>query len=184
MKIYTKTGDSGQTSLFGGLRVDKDDVRVEAYGSVDEANSVLGLARSSTEDPALAGWLEDIQADLFSLGAELACPPEKQGKLGTPRIEADHVERLEALIDSLDNKLAPLKNFILPGGTIIAAQLHHARTVVRRAERRVQQMSKGITVRPMLLVYLNRLSDLLFVLARYENHRAQVQDVIWSPRAI
>lgn len=183
MKIYTKTGDSGQTSLYGGVRVDKDDVRVEAYGSVDETNSAIGLARSSTRDPALAGWLEDIQADLFTLGAELACPSEKLDKLAMPRIEAEHIERLEALIDSLDAKLAPLKNFILPGGTIIAAYLHHARTVARRAERRVQQLSKSTAVRPALLVYLNRLSDLLFVLARYENHTARAKDVIWSPRA-
>lgn len=183
MKIYTKTGDNGQTGLFGGARVDKDDVRVEAYGSVDEANSALGMARAFTAHSEIAAWLEEVQADLFALGAELACAPEKVGGHGLPRVDAVCVARLERLIDTVDPQLEPLKNFVLPGGTRAAAALHHARTVARRAERRVLTLHKLAEVSKDCLIYLNRLSDFLFVLARYDNHLANTQDIPWKPRA-
>lgn len=182
MKIYTKTGDEGRTGLFGGVRVDKDDDRVEAYGTVDEANAALGLARAASTHPEVAGWLAELQADLFSLGAELACAPESVHKLKMPRIDAERVQRLEALIDQIDPALEPLKNFVLPGGTPASAALHHARTVARRAERRTLTLSKRTSVSQDVLIYLNRLSDLLFVLARYENQRAKVADIAWKPR--
>lgn len=182
MKIYTKTGDDGRTGLFGGTRVDKDDVRVEAYGSVDETNSALGMARAATAHREIAEWLEEVQADLFALGAELACAPEKVGGLGLPRVDAPRIARLERLIDTLDTKLEPLKNFVLPGGTGAAAALHHARTVARRAERRVLTLHKLASVSEDCLIYLNRLSDFLFVLARYDNHLANTEDIPWKPR--
>ncbi len=179
MKIYTKTGDAGQTGLFGGVRVDKDDERVEAYGTVDEANAALGIARAASSSPELAAWLEELQSDLFSLGAELACAPGKAETLSMPRIDSARVERLEQLIDEIDARLKPLNTFVLPGGTAVAAALHLARTVARRAERRTYALSKSVTVSRDILVYLNRLSDLLFVLARHENAVAHVNDVPW-----
>lgn len=182
MKIYTKTGDAGQTGLFGGVRVDKDDQRVEAYGTVDETNAALGIARAASSSSELGAWLEELQTDLFSLGAELGCAPGKVENLGVPRIDGARVERLERLIDEIDGRLEPLTTFILPGGTTVAAALHHARTVARRAERRTYRLSKSVTVSRAILVYLNRLSDLLFVLARHENAVAGVSDVPWHPR--
>lgn len=182
MKIYTKTGDAGQTALFGGTRVDKHDARVEAYGSVDEANAAVGLARALGRCPDLGPWLEDIQSDLFAVGAELACPEEKLPKLSIPRIDASRIAQLEGLIDRIDPELPPLKNFVLPGGTQGAAALHQARTATRRAERRVTHLSQQSRVNPAIVVYLNRLSDLLFVLARYENSQAETPDVPWRPR--
>jgi cob(I)alamin adenosyltransferase len=183
MKIYTKTGDDGTTGLFGGARVGKDDALVEAYGTVDETNAALGLARSAGLPAALDGLLESIQKDLFVLGAELACVPGKQDKLKMDLIDDTHVAALEVAIDTHEAALEALKSFILPGGTPGAAALHFARTVCRRAERRALLASRGEGVRSELLVYLNRLSDLLFVLARRANHDAAVADVPWVARA-
>lgn len=182
MKIYTKTGDDGTTGLFGGERVAKTDLRVEAYGTVDEANSALGLARTTTASEAIAEWLEEVQADLLALGAELACSPGKLPALGTPRIDQKRVERLEQLMDSIDSRLEPLKNFILPGGTSAASALHHARAVSRRAERRVLELHGSQDVSLDIRLYLNRLSDLLFLLARYENSLSKTPDIAWRPR--
>jgi cob(I)alamin adenosyltransferase len=182
MKIYTKTGDGGTTGLFGGARVDKDDERVEAYGTVDEVNAVLGTARAASPPAELDLLLERVQADLFVVGAELATVPGNEGKLPMQLVSAEDCERLERAIDAMETKLAPLKSFILPGGSPAAAALHHARTVCRRAERRVLRASRTAAVRPEVLVYLNRLSDFLFVAARQTNHLAGIADVPWAPR--
>lgn len=194
MKIYTKTGDGGTTGLFGGARVDKDDERVEAYGTVDEVNAVLGTARAalrtapssesgpSVQSAELDALLEQVQADLFVVGAELATVPGKEDQLPMQLVSAADSERLERAIDAMELRLPPLTTFILPGGSPGAAALHHARTVCRRAERRVLRASRGATVRPEVLVYLNRLSDFLFVAARQANHAAAVTDVPWAPR--
>ncbi|HEY1694506.1 MAG TPA: cob(I)yrinic acid a,c-diamide adenosyltransferase [Polyangiaceae bacterium] len=181
MKLYTKTGDDGTTGLFGGGRVRKASARVEAYGTVDEANAVIGAARATPLDPVIDDVLAHVQEDLFTLGAELACVPGKEGKLGmTPLGEAD-VARLEKAIDEADAACAPLKSFVLPGGSAQAAALHVARTVARRAERAVLAMDDA-PARAELVVYLNRLSDLLFALARRANVVAGVPDVPWKPR--
>ena len=177
MKIYTRTGDTG---LFGGARVRKNDVRVEAYGSVDETNAALGVARTSGVGPDVDALLGRIQADLFTLGAELACVPDKVDRLRLPLLAPEHAAELEQLIDAAEDGLPPLASFVLPGGTAAAAALHLARTVCRRAERAVLGLPD---VRAELVVYLNRLSDLLFVLARQANHRAGVADVPWQGRA-
>lgn len=182
MKIYTKTGDDGTTGLFGGERVAKTDLRVEAYGTVDETNSALGLARATTASEAIAEWLEEVQADLFALGAELACAPAKLATLRTPRIDQNRIERLEQLMDLMDARLEPLKNFILPGGTLAAAAMHHARGVARRAERRVLELHDSHAVSLDIRLYLNRLSDFLFLLARYENSVSNTPDIAWKPR--
>lgn len=180
MKIYTKTGDAGETGLFGGTRVSKASDRVAAYGDVDELNSVLGLARVHPIDEARDALLATVQSELFDLGAELAARPGKD--TGVPKIEAAQVEALERAIDAAEAELTPLTTFILPGGSNGAAHLHHARTVCRRAERAVVTLATQDDVRPDVLRYLNRLSDLLFVLARLANHRAGVNDVPWVGR--
>jgi cob(I)alamin adenosyltransferase len=185
MKIYTRTGDGGETGLFGTrTRVPKDDPRVEAYGTVDELNCTLGAVRAALPptavlDPVLAG----VQSDLFAVGAELATPPSQEAKLAAHMQLAldERTAALEAEIDRLEAELPPLKAFILPAGTPPAAALHVARAVCRRAERRVVELSKSATVRPESLRYLNRLSDLLFVLARYANYREGVPDTPWRP---
>ncbi|HKP57827.1 MAG TPA: cob(I)yrinic acid a,c-diamide adenosyltransferase [Polyangiales bacterium] len=182
MKIYTKTGDRGQTALFGGARVSKASTRVSAYGDVDELNSHLGVVCAHTSDAKLAGRLREIQAELFSLGAELAKNPDKDVDLGVPGVAETDIERLERDIDTFETELTPLKTFILPGGSPSAAFLHVARTACRRAERAVVTLLDSEPVRPELLRYLNRLSDLLFVMARVANHRANVVDVPWLGR--
>lgn len=187
MKIYTRTGDRGETGLFGGQRVPKDHVRVDAYGEVDELNSVLGLAIVHLEaagEAELATGLRGIQADLFAVGANLATPaPEDGGRPSDyiPALEPTRAEDLERLIDAAEGELEPLKSFILPGGAPAAAALHLARTVCRRAERRVVALSHEAHVGAEYVVYLNRLSDLLFTLARLANRRAGVEDVPWIP---
>ncbi len=179
-RIYTRTGDRGETGLIGGRRVPKDHLRVEAYGAVDEVNASLGVVRAQTGDVELAALLDEIQHRLFDLGAELATPP---GVTETaPTVDAAEVERLEESIDRYQTSLPPLREFILPGGTSLAAALHVARTVCRRAERRVVTLAREETVRADLLRYLNRLSDLLFVLARVANQRAGRPDVIWAKK--
>lgn len=182
MKIYTKTGDAGQTGLFGGDRISKAHARVEAYGDVDELNSVLGIVRADLDlGTPFETLLEAIQSRLFDLGAELA---NERGKdLGIPLVDEDDVVAMEHAIDHAEGELAPLRTFVLPGGSKVAAHLHLARTVCRRAERRVVALlEQGATVRPEVLRYLNRLSDLLFVLARLANHRAKIADVPWVGR--
>ena len=178
MKIYTRTGDTGETGLLGGVRVRKHDLRIEAYGTVDELNAALGVVRAAQPSQRVDQILEHIQNELFGVGAELATPTSKGAHSG--RIEESHVARLEEMIDLCEADLPPLKNFILPGGCPTAAQLHFARTVCRRAERLVVELSENSPVSAQIIVYVNRLSDLLFVLARFENARAEVPDVKWN----
>jgi len=182
MKIYTKTGDDGTTGLFGGGRVKKASLRVDAYGTVDEVNATLGLARATGLGTFIDGVLAQVQVDLFTLGAELACVPGKEAKLSLPLLEEADAQRLERAIDEAETSLPPLQTFILPGGSHQAAALHLARTVCRRAERAVLAVDDA-TPRGVLVIYLNRLSDLLFVLARLANKDAGVSDVPWIPRA-
>lgn len=182
MKIYTKTGDRGQTGLFGGARVSKAHPRVDAYGDVDELNCAIGAARVHVSDARVDALLIEIQSELFALGAELARDPAKQVDLGIDVIEERNVQLLEAAIDELERDLAPLRNFILPGGSAEAALLHLARATCRRAERKLVALAEVETMRPELLRYVNRLSDLLFVMARHANFRAKVDDVPWQGR--
>lgn len=181
MKIYTKTGDEGETGLFGGGRVSKDHPRVTAYGDVDELNSVLGVVRATAPADFHDALVESIQRDLFAIGGHLATPdPDKvRAALEKANLSADAVERFEQVIDAADRELPPLRAFILPAGTPKAAALHHARTVCRRAERGVVRLSHVEEVPQLFIVYLNRLSDLLFALARLANHRAGAGDVTW-----
>ncbi len=185
MKIYTRRGDSGETSLFGGERVRKDAARVEAYGAVDELNATLGLATAELEHTDLIEHLRVIQASLFDLGGELATPDleqrEGRGK-GMPQVSERDVADLESWIDRLEAEVEPLRTFILPGGTRSAALLHLARTICRRAERRVVSLSDKEAVPPVLLHYLNRLSDLLFVMARVVNRRGGGVEPAWVGR--
>ena len=182
MKIYTRTGDAGETSLFGGGRVRKDAVRIEAYGMVDELNATLGMARAHLQaDDGLSSvdqLLRGIQSDLFVLGADLATPPE--ARTHPPRIAEAHVEALERAIDEHESDLPALKNFILPAGGAAASAFHFARTVARRAERSVVHAARSETLAPAAVVYLNRLSDLLFVLARWCAHRSGDGDEVWT----
>ena len=180
-KIYTRGGDKGATSLGDGSRVPKHALRVDAYGTVDEANAAIGLARLATDGEADA-MLARIQNDLFDLGADLCLPAGSRKGKGALRIVDSQVARLEAEIDSLNAELAPLDSFILPGGSRASANLHFARTVVRRAERLVAELGAAETVAAPALAYLNRLSDHLFVLARWLNDRGR-GDVLWTPGA-
>jgi len=179
MKIYTKTGDKGDTGLFGGARVSKASERVETYGEIDELNSVLGLVLTEPFDDELSALLTGVQSRLFDLGAELATAPNSQVALGIPLIGDEQVLALELAIDRAESELTPLKTFVLPGGSRAAAYLHLARTVCRRAERRMVALGESEEVRPEALRYLNRLSDALFVFARLANHRAAIADVPW-----
>ncbi len=181
MKIYTRTGDQGDTALFGGGRTSKDDPRVEAYGDVDELNAALGLARASELMPRIDEVLVPIQRDLFAIGALLATPDREKMKahLDKARIDDDRIAQLERAIDDGDRELEPLKAFIIPGGTPKAAALHLARTVCRRAERRVVALRRSGEVPDLVVIYLNRLSDLLFTLARVANRRAGTGEVTW-----
>ncbi|MDR6291694.1 cob(I)alamin adenosyltransferase [Inquilinus ginsengisoli] len=185
-RIYTRGGDAGQTSLVGGRRVDKHDLRVEAYGTVDEANAVIGLARLQTAQLPGEGeadaMLGRIQNDLFDLGADLATPEEKDPRYPPLRVTAGQVDRLEREIDAMNAVLAPLNSFVLPGGSAAAAHLHLARTVVRRAERLVSALMAAEAVNPEALKYANRLSDHLFVLSRHLNGDGE-KDVLWVPGA-
>jgi len=179
LKIYTKTGDLGETSLLGGTRVPKDHLRVAAYGDLDETNAALGAVRALAEEPP-ERLLFSIQKDLFAIGAQLADPTHKvAAKRTKATVAAAHVRRLEKAIDVREGSLPPLRSFVLPGGTPAAALLHQARTVCRRAERSVVTLAREADVDPRIIVYLNRLSDLLFVLARAENHRAGLAEDRW-----
>jgi cob(I)alamin adenosyltransferase len=179
VRIYTKTGDTGQTSLFGKVRISKADPRVDAYGEVDELNSCLGVARTQGVGSDLSAALEAIQRDLFAVGARLADPSDRiADRVSKAAVTDVQVVRLERLIDQLEMELPPLRKFVLPGGSPAGAMLHLARTVCRRAERRVIGLGAE-AVSPIVVVYLNRLSDLLFVMARVVNHRAATPEVEW-----
>jgi len=182
VKIYTKTGDDGTTGLFGGARVAKDDPRVEAYGTVDELNSVIGVARAAGPPAELEAVLVRVQEDLFVIGAELATVPGKEGKLPMRLVSDEDVRRLEEAIDRAEAELPPLANFVLPGGAPAGAGLHHARTVCRRAERCTLAASRVAPIRSEVMVYLNRLSDFLFVAARRANHLEHAPETPWAPR--
>ncbi len=181
MKIYTKTGDKGTTALFSGGRVSKTHLRVEAYGTVDELNSVLGVARAHQPATQMDEWLARIQHQLFNLGADLATPLDAKADW-VVRMDAETVAWLEETIDHMTEDLAPLRHFILPGGTLAAAQLHVARTVCRRAERLAVALTEHEPIGEHVLPYLNRLSDWLFVAARWENAQAGVDEDKWSAR--
>ncbi len=180
-KIYTRGGDGGKTSLGNGVRVAKHDLRVAAYGTVDEANAAIGLARLHG-DALTDGMLSRIQNDLFDLGADLCRPPSEEGEDTALRIDPSQVKRLEEEIDALNGMLKPLDSFILPGGTAMAAHLHLARTVVRRAERLTVELASIEEVGSAAIEYLNRLSDHLFVMSRYVNDQGKA-DVLWVPGA-
>jgi len=180
MTIYTKTGDTGDTSLFGGQRVPKDALRIEAYGTVDELNSMLGLALAEGPADEMRAALLEIQSQLFTLGADLATPRSVTRK-EIRRIEARDSTWLEKEIDRFDAALKPLRTFVLPGGSPLAARLHLARTICRRAERVVVRLSRNEDVGEGMTMYLNRLSDLLFVLARRANQDARVPEIPWKP---
>lgn len=180
-KIYTKTGDAGQTSLIGGTRVPKNHIRIEAYGTVDELNSWLGVISDAIKTLDKYDELKYIQDKLFVLGSELACDPGKEVKMNLPELKIEDIARLEASIDHMESTLPMLKNFVLPGGHPIASQLHIARCVCRRAERicvGMQEMNEPIDT--LLLQYLNRLSDYLFVLSRYVLHQLHGEERIWK----
>jgi cob(I)alamin adenosyltransferase len=179
MKIYTKTGDNGTTSLFSGGRVPKNHLRVEAYGTVDELNSTLGVVRAHEPHASTDDWLHTIQGHLFHLGADLATPLDSKADW-VVRMDADKVNWLEGRIDEMTAQLPELRSFILPGGAITAAHLHVARTVCRRAERLVVALQAHEPVGELVGVYLNRLSDFLFTLARWENMQRGVGDERWS----
>ncbi len=181
MKIYTKTGDKGETGLFGGERVPKDSLRIETYGTVDELNAVLGVVRSLKPHIKIEKILSKLQNELFILGSDLATPVANQNRI-IPRIKNSHAIGLEKIIDRLEMELEPLKTFILPGGSPSAAQLHFARTVCRRTERLAVQLSRHETIGDAIGVYLNRLSDLLFVLARYANFAEHHAEIKWIGR--
>jgi cob(I)alamin adenosyltransferase len=179
MKIYTKKGDSGNTSLFGGQRVSKSSKRIDAYGTVDELNSILGMATSFGLSEKGAEFIETVQQQLFILGADLATPASKDVRIN--RISHNEVEFLEKAIDEMEEELEPLKNFILPGGAQAGATLHFARTICRRAERITVECRHEEEISEVAIMYINRLSDFLFVLARFENKDAGDQETPWIP---
>lgn len=188
MKLYTKTGDDGGTGLFDGSRVRKDDWRVEAYGTIDELNAWVGLTVSTidalsdrTKFDAVRERLTRIQAELFTLGAELATPDESAKSKKIAHVAAEQSQRLEGWIDEAVAGVPPLKVFVLPGGSMLSAHLHGCRTVSRRAERRIVTLAARIKINPEIVIYLNRLSDLFFAWARLANHLAGIKDVPWTP---
>ncbi|HSR52033.1 MAG TPA: cob(I)yrinic acid a,c-diamide adenosyltransferase [Acidobacteriota bacterium] len=178
MKIYTKTGDRGQTALFSGERVAKDSLRVAAYGTLDELNSLLGVAASVSRSDVIQERIETLQNLLFNAGADMATTLDSKRKIG--RVDEDRCQLLEGWIDEMEEDLPPLKNFILPGGSPAASHLHMARSVCRRAERKLVTLMRREEMNPHLLIFLNRLSDLLFVMARYENIKGGGREVLWT----
>jgi cob(I)alamin adenosyltransferase len=182
-RIYTKTGDEGLTGLGGGQRVSKDSPRVSAYGTVDELNSQIGVALATGLSARLSGELTRIQNELFDLGSDLCWPSDDPRRARIPTVEARHVAALEALIDELNEVVGPLTNFLLPGGSAGAAQLHVARTICRRAERETVTLAHDEAIGEYVLAYLNRLSDALFVMARLENRERGVDEPLWRPGA-
>jgi cob(I)alamin adenosyltransferase len=182
-KIYTKTGDKGTTSLIGGTKVPKSHLRIEAYGTVDELNSHIGLCKDLLTDEPGRKTLQEIQDRLFTIGSSLACDPIKEPKMRIPDLKPSDVELLEKEIDRMNASMAPMKNFVLPGGHTIVSQLHIARCVCRRAERCCVRLElESLEVEPVILQYLNRLSDYLFVLSRYAGMQLKVPEIPWKPR--
>ena len=179
MPIYTRTGDRGETGLFGGHRVGKDHLRIAAYGAVDELNSFTGIARSQARDADILGELKKVQGGLFELGADLATPPDSEASKAK-RITPEHTKRIEAAIAVFEKELPELHTFILPGGSPLAASLHVCRAVCRRAERNVVALSKAGPINPDCITYLNRLSSLFFELARAANVRAHAAEEAWK----
>lgn len=182
-RVYTRSGDDGHTGLGGGQRVPKDALRIESYGTVNELNSVIGVALALGLDPLVAERLRVVQNDLFHLGADLCVLEEDKERMPGPRIEERHVRALEAWMDEMGEAMTPLTNFVLPGGSPGSAHLHVARTLCRRAERLVVRLAREEKTGAFVIPYLNRLSDALFVMARYENFRRGVSDVTWDSRA-
>lgn len=181
MKIYTKKGDQGKTSLFGGQQVPKSASRIAAYGTADELNSVIGMILTHTVSEKTTEMLKDLQNDLFVLGADLATPLDNKTRI--ERIADEHILKLEQQIDAMEEQLPPLRNFILPGGTKAGAGIHFARTVCRRAERHAVECSQEESLSEHSLIFLNRLSDFLFVLGRFENMQSGTTETAWIPNA-
>ena len=180
-RIYTKTGDEGMTGLGGGKRAPKDSLRVAAYGTVDELNSTIGVALALGLTQRLAAELATIQNELFDLGSDLCWPEDDERRGAIPTVQPHHVEKLERLIDDFNAVVGPLTNFLLPGGSPGAAQLHVARTVCRRAEREAITLGRAEPIGDLVLPYLNRSSDALFVMARFENHERGIAEPLWKP---
>jgi cob(I)alamin adenosyltransferase len=180
VKIYTGFGDAGKTQLFSGQVVDKDNLKVEAYGTVDELNSILGLVVTYFDVKHLIEYFQKIQGILFRLSAELASSDSRAKRIDNLLILDEDIQEIESRIDEIEGHLDSLKNFILPGGSRLAALLHLARTVCRRAERRMISLNKVENLNPQTLIYINRLSDLLFVFARYMNHKKGIADILWT----
>ena len=182
-KIYTKTGDLGKTSLIGGTKVPKNNIRIEAYGTIDELNSYIGLTADQLTHEPSKNILKEIQDRLFTIGSSLACDPDKEQKLKIPDLKESDVQLLEKQIDAMNETLPEMKFFVLPGGHIAVSTTHIARCVCRRAERWcVNMQEQNLFVDPLVIKYLNRLSDYLFVLARYAGHLLRVEDIPWKPR--
>lgn len=183
LKIYTKTGDKGKTSLLGGRKISKADTRIESYGSVDELNSFVGLLSDYQTDDAIKTVLKEIQDRLFTIGSELATDPEKNIKMPVPDLHESDIDLLEKEMDRMDEELPPMKNFILPGGSPAVSYAHIARTVCRRAERHIIRLNdESDNVHPLIIKYLNRLSDYFFMLARYISLKNNVPEVLWIAR--
>jgi len=182
-KIYTKTGDKGTTSLIGGVRVPKNHIRIESYGTVDELNSQLGLVNDMCKTAAVTEWIREVQDRLFTLGSELATAPDKTIKMQLPDLHQEDIQWLESKMDLMNESLSEMRSFIIPGGNMAASACHVARCICRRAERICVAMELGEEKLPELAIsYLNRLSDFLFVLARYISYLAGVEDLPWRPR--
>jgi len=183
MKIYTKTGDAGKTSLLGGKKVSKGDLRIESYGTVDELNVHVGLVSDYQQDEEIKKILKEIQDRLFTIGSELACDPDKNIKMPVPDLHESDIELLEKEIDRMNDELPVMRNFILPGGSPAVSFTHLARCVCRRAERNCIRLNdREGNVAPLIIKYLNRLSDYFFMLARYTGHQQQIPEIIWKAR--
>lgn len=182
-KIYTKTGDKGKTALIGGTKVAKSHIRIETYGTIDELNSYIGLVNDHITDETANTLLKEIQDRLFTIGSSLACDPEKELKMSIPDLHATDITLLETSMDKMNGELPEMRSFILPGGHVAVSTCHIARCVCRRAERLcVGMQEEGLPVEPLILQYINRLSDYLFVLARWIGHKLGVPEITWKPR--
>lgn len=183
LKIYTKTGDAGNTSLIGGTKVPKSHIRIDTYGTVDELNSYIGLCNDQLQDGESKHMLKEIQDRLFTIGSSLACDPDREPMMKIPDLKESDVQLLETEIDRMNEKVPPMRSFILPGGHVAVSSLHVARCICRRAERLcVELQQSGGFIDALVIKYLNRLSDYLFVLSRYTGHLLGVEEVPWKPR--
>ncbi len=183
IKIYTKTGDQGKTSLIGGTKVPKSNIRIESYGTIDELNSFVGLVGDYLSDDAIKGVLKEIQDTLFTIGSSLACDPQKELLIKIPDLKEEDVCLLESEMDKMNERLPAMKNFILPGGHVAVSTVHITRCVCRRAERLCVGMKESaVFIDPLIIKYLNRLSDYLFVLARYVGHIYKAEEIVWKAR--